>query len=131
MLEAHRRQPHVFANHLLGRHPFNQPRRSLKAKLQILSPCGQHINMVVRMIADGMALVGELRQPRHIRLFEYSADTEIVDVSASLFDSSPGFDRVGFRGFVEISLFKVPMRIFPGREVGGHFQIQRDRDLSC
>ena len=86
--------------------------------------------MVVRVVADRMAFGGNRFEPIDVRLFEHLADEEMCESRRRAFLRGGKPHRIVFGCLVEIAFFVVPVRVFPMGKVAGHFQVERDGDLS-
>ena len=49
---------------------------ALEAKLHVLGTCGQHVDVIIRVVTDAMTIGGELLQPVEILLLADAADRE-------------------------------------------------------
>src|SRR4051812_38859307 len=85
--------------------------------------------MVVGVVADRMALGGDLLEPIDVLLFERLSDRERMDHAAAPLDSMASVDSVIFGGLIQIALFVVPVLVFPSGKVAAHFQVERNCDL--
>src|SRR5262249_14530090 len=77
-LEGRRRQADVLAGDLPGPPPLHQPRRAREAELDVLHPRRLDVDVVVGVVADRVAGLGDVLEPGDALLLEGAADGEAV-----------------------------------------------------
>ena len=105
----------------------SQPRGPLKPILNLFPFRCLDVHVIVGVVAHPMTHLDNLLQPRNVGLLEYPPDHEEVHFSPGRGYPAGRVQRV-LLVCVKIALFVIPFCLFPGRIVGAHFTVERDRD---
>src|SRR5207237_10337465 len=100
-----RRRGHgnVFADDLLDALAVDQPGTALEAELEGLPVWRLDVDVVIGVVADGVARLGDAGQPGDVGLLEDAPDREAVRDAARLADAPAGLDRPAFGFVVEVA----------------------------
>ena len=118
----------VLADHVQRLLALDQPGAALEAELDVVRPRGEHVDVVVGVVADTVAVGDELLEPVDVRLLQRPPDEKEVDDPARGLHAPRRLDGVVLRLVVEVALVVVPVGRVPRGEVARHLQVERDGD---
>ncbi len=99
-----------------------------EAVLDLVGLRRQHVDMIVSVISDRVAVRCDSLEPIDVFLLEDPADDKRVHHAAMRFTRRQNVDRVGLGRVVQVALFVIPVRVFPVGKVTRHLQVERDGD---
>jgi hypothetical protein len=80
-----------------------------------------------------MAGLNKLLEPVDVLLLKHASNAEEMDQAVACLDATGRLDGITLRFLVEQTLLVIPVRVFPLREIPGHFEVKRDcnQGLAC